>query len=114
MANPSGLHACQQTRLSQVRLLTEVEAARSAELGSGGVTPLPGTSSWDGVVGCMGAAEVARRWLSNLGARGALKPHAGHLGRVFKVTRSLDRVPNLGSCHLDNTATGDLGKHTPL
>ena len=45
----------------------------------------------DGVVGCMGAAEVARRWLPNLGAGGSLKPHIGHLGGV---SRSL--VPWIG------------------
>lgn len=40
----------------------------------------------DGVVDHLGAAEVDRRWLPNLGAGWALKLHAELLGRVFKVT----------------------------
>lgn len=66
----------------------------------------------DGVVCHMGAAEVARKCLPILGAGGALKPHAGHLGRVF--THSSDLTPSLGPHHLDDKVTVDLGKQTAL
>lgn len=64
----------------------------------------------DGVVGPMGLAEVARRWLPNLAARGALKPPTGHLGRVFKVTHSFFGLgPQFGVLSAVEHSDGGLG-----
>jgi len=67
MANPLGLRARWRAGLSHIRLLMAAEAARSAELASGGVTSLPGMFSWTETSGggCgMGllAAWVQLRW----------------------------------------------------
>lgn len=83
------------------------------------MTPLLGTSPWTGTtgggcdVGSM-AMWVQLRWLPNLGAEGRFEAPRWALGKGFKVTCSVDWTLNLGSCHLDNTVTGDLGKQPPL
>lgn len=61
------------------------------------------------------AMRVQLRWLPNLGAgRGRFEAQRWAVGKGFKVTCSMDWTFNLGSCHLDNTVTEDLGEQTPL
>lgn len=122
MANPLGLCACQQAGLSPVRLLTAAEAARSAELGSGGVTPLLGTSSWTGTAGggCgMGllAAWAQLRWPGGsfqIWVPGVFEAPRWALETGFQSLTPWIGHPIWGLVTWTTTTTGDLGKQTPL
>lgn len=114
MANPLELCTCQQAGLSQAKMLTVAETACSAEPGSSRMTPLLGMFLSMGTGSLVEWVQL--RWLGGGFQIWVLEGHCNPLlrawGRVFKVTRSLDWAPNLGSCHLDDTVTGDLGKQT--
>lgn len=58
--------------------------------------------------GIVGEADVARSWLPNLTAGVGLGSSTLGTWGGFSVTHSLDWTPGLGSCHQDNSVTGDL------